>query len=149
MTGKADFSEEEWDLVLQAPPSAGAIVVFADRGGSIRESFSMAKVYAEAKEAESGSELLKAIVSAKPEMDHTRYSSPDELREACLKTLRDAVEMVRKKATSEELQEYKNFLMALADRTANARKEGFMGLTGERVSDAERAAVGEIAAAIA
>jgi hypothetical protein len=149
MTGKADFSAEEWDLLLQAPPSAGAIVVFADRGGSIRESFSMAKIYAEAREGNGKSELLDEIVSAKPEMDHSRFKSPEELREHCLQTLRDAVELLGRKATQEEVEEYKKFLLGLADRVANARREGFMGLRGERVSDAEREAFGEIAAAVA
>src|SRR5438105_2026595 len=50
MTGKADFTDEEWDLILEAPPSAGLLVITADRGGSVRESFSMAKAYAEARQ---------------------------------------------------------------------------------------------------
>jgi hypothetical protein len=40
-------------------------------------------------------------------------------------------------------------VLALAEKVANARKEGFMGLSGDRVSDEERAAIGEIAAALA
>lgn len=149
MTGKADFSDEEWDLLLQAPPNAGMIVITADRGGSIRETFSMAKFYAEAKEASGDSELLNAIVSAKPEADTSRYDSPEELKEACLKSLREVVELLDKKATREELEDYKKFVLTLADRAANARKEGFMGMRGERVSDAEREAIGEIAGALA
>ena len=38
MTGKADFTPEEWHLVLEGPPSAGLIVITAQRGGSFRES---------------------------------------------------------------------------------------------------------------
>jgi hypothetical protein len=45
MTGKADFTEEEWKTILEAPPSAGLVVILSDRGGSIRETFSMAKAY--------------------------------------------------------------------------------------------------------
>ena len=37
MTTKADFSTEDWKLILEAPPSAGMIVVTAQRGGSFRE----------------------------------------------------------------------------------------------------------------
>jgi hypothetical protein len=149
MTGKADFSAEEWKLLLQAPPSAGEIVVFSDRGGSIRETFSMAKAYTEAREQTGASELLDEIVSAKPEMDRSRASSPEELKERCLKTLRDAIALLNEKASPDEVAEYRRFILALAERTANARKEGFMGLTGERVSDEEREAIGEIAAAVA
>ena len=32
MTAKSDFTTEEWQLILEAPPSAGMIVVTAQRG---------------------------------------------------------------------------------------------------------------------
>ena len=50
MTGKADFTPEEWETVLKGPPSAGMIVVMAQRGGTFRESFSIAKAYAEVRQ---------------------------------------------------------------------------------------------------
>ena len=43
MTGKADFTQEQWDLILEGPPSAGIIVLTAQRGGTFRESIAMAK----------------------------------------------------------------------------------------------------------
>ena len=49
MTGKADFTPEEWELILEGPPSAGMIIVTAQRGGSFRESIAMAKAYVEAR----------------------------------------------------------------------------------------------------
>jgi hypothetical protein len=148
MTGKSDFTEEEWKTVLEAPPSAGLIVIASDRGGSIRESFSMAKAYTEARKEHGESQLLDELVTAKPEMDHTRFHSPEELKEASLKHLRDAVELLKAKATSEELEEYKKFIVGLANRVAEARKEGFLGLSGERVSGDETAAIQEIEAAL-
>ena len=95
MTGKADFTEEEWKLVLEGPPSAGLIVIASDRGGSVRESFSMAKAYTEARKQHGESELLDEIVTAKPEMDHTRYKTPEELKEASLKHISDAVALLK------------------------------------------------------
>ena len=148
MTGKADFTEDEWKLVLEAPPSAGLIVIASDRGGSVRESFSMAKAYTEARKEHGESELLDEIVSAKPEMDHTRYHSPEELKDASLGHIRDAVALLKEKAAPEEVDEYKKFIVALANRVAEARKEGFLGLSGERVSDDERSAIGEVEAAL-
>lgn len=47
MTTHADFTEEEWEAVLEGPTSAGMIVTTAERGGSFREAFAMAKSYAE------------------------------------------------------------------------------------------------------
>ncbi len=94
MTGKADFTEDEWKLVLEGPPSAGMIVLTAQRGGSIRETFAIAKAYAEARQQHGQSQLLDEIAAAKPEIDHTRYRSVDELREHGLQNLRDAVVLV-------------------------------------------------------
>ena len=148
MTGKTDFTEDEWKTVLEAPPSAGLLVIASDRGGSIRESFSMAKAYTEARKQHGESQLLDELVDAKPEMDHTRYHSPEELKQGCLKHITEAVELLKAKATAEELDEYKKFILGLANRVAEARKEGFMGLSGERVSDGETSAVAEIEAAL-
>ena len=148
MTGKSDFTEDEWKLVLEAPPSAGLLVIASDRGGSVRESFSMAKAYTEARKDHGDSELLDEIVNAKPEMDRTRFHSPEELKEASVKHLTDAVELLKAKATPEEVDEYKKFIVGLANRVAEARKEGFLGLSGERVSDDERSAIGEVEAAL-
>ena len=148
MTGKADFTEEEWKTVLEGPPSAGLIVIASDRGGSIRETFSMAKAYTEARKQHGDSELLDEIASTKPEIDRTRYHSAEELKDHGLQHLRDAVELLERKATPEEVDEYRRFVLTLANRVADAHKEGFLGLSGERVSEAERAAVAEIAEAL-
>jgi hypothetical protein len=144
MTGKADFSPEEWDLVLSAPPSAGVLVATAQRGGTFRESFSMAKAYAEARKQRGDSELLDEIVATKPELDHTRYHSVEELEQAVLAKIRDAVTTVESKATPEAADEYKRFVVGLAERVAEAHREGFLGLSGERVSDAEKEALAKI-----
>jgi hypothetical protein len=148
VTGKADFTEEEWKTVLEGPPSAGLIVIASDRGGSIRETFSMAKAYTEARKEHGDSELLDEIVNAKPEMDRTRYHSPEELKEGSLKNITEAVDLLSSKATPEELDDYKKFVVVLAHRVAEARKEGFMGLSGERVSDDEKAAIAEVETAL-
>jgi hypothetical protein len=149
MTAKADFTEEEWKTILEAPPSAGLIVILSDRGGSIRETFSMASAYTEARKEHGESELLDEIVSTKPETDRTRAGSPEELKQHNLDNIRQAVAVLKTKATDDEVEEYKEFISALAERVAEARKEGFLGLSGERVSDAERAAIGEVEAALA
>jgi hypothetical protein len=148
VTGKADFSEQEWKQILEGPTSAGMVVIASDRGGSIRETFSMAKVYAEARQQHGESQLLDEIAADKPEMDRTRASSPEQLKEHSLQNIRTAVELLKGKASDDEVGEYRKFILGLAERVAEARKEGFLGLSGERVSDAERAAIGEIESAL-
>ena len=143
MTEKASFTPDEWTLILEGPPSAGMIVVTAQRGGSFRESIAMAKAYVEARKHHGGSELLDEIVAAKPERDHTRYHSAEELKTAGLKHLRDAVALLEQKATPQEVEDYRNFVLTLADKVANAHREH-----GVSVSEAERAAISEIADAL-
>jgi hypothetical protein len=148
MTGKADFTPDEWNLVLEGPPSAAMIVVMAQRGGTVRESISMAKVYTEVRRREGDTQLVDEIASAKPEIDHTRYRSFEELKEQGLKRLQEVVALLERKATPEEVDDYKRFVLALADGVANAHREGFLGLSGERISEAERAAVDAIGATL-
>jgi hypothetical protein len=143
MTAKADFTSEEWDVVLQGPPSAGMIVITAQRGGTIRETFSMARAYAEARQHHGQSELLDEIVSAKPEVDRTRYGSPDELSDHALQHIRDAVALLERKAEQQELADYRSFVVSLAERVAHAHSEG-----EEPVSEAEQRAIEEIEGAL-
>jgi hypothetical protein len=143
MTTKSDFSDEEWHLILEAPPSAGMIVVTAQRGGMFRETIAMAKAYTEARQQHGESELLDEIVSAKPERDHTRYHSAEELKQQGLQHLRDSVEVLERKATPVEVQEYRQFIANLAHKVASAHREN-----GQDVSESEQAAIDEIAAAL-
>jgi hypothetical protein len=143
MTGKADFTEEEWTQLRQAPTSAGMLVMESHRGGIFRESFSMAKAYTEARKEHGSSQLLDDLVSEKPEVDRTRFGSPEEMRSSLLQHIRDAVGVMQQKATPEELDEYRRFVLALSNRVAEAHREG-----GEQVSQEEREAVDEIQRAL-
>ncbi len=143
VTGKADFTAEEWELVLEGPPGAGMLVVMAERGGMFRETFSMAKAYGEARKQHGESELLDEVVSTKPKVDRSRHGSFQELREHTLKQLREAVSVLESKANADEVNDYRGFVVNLAERVAAAHKEG-----GEPVSDAERAAIDEISEAL-
>jgi soluble cytochrome b562 len=143
MTTKSDFTTEEWQLILEAPPSAGMIVVTAQRGGSFRESIAMAKAYVEARRHHGDSELLDEIVAAKPERDHSHYHSPDELKQNGLKHLRDSVDVLERKATSGEVDEYRRFILTLSHQVAAAHREH-----GLEASESEQAAINDIAGAL-
>lgn len=143
MTSKSDFTAEEWQLVLEAPPSAGLIVVTAQRGGSFRETVAMAKAYVEARQQHGKSELLDDIVAAKPERDHTHYRSAEELKQHGLEHLRDSVALLGKKATPAELDEYRRFIVTLTHKVAAAHREH-----GQEVSASEQAAIDEITEAL-
>jgi hypothetical protein len=139
MTSSTDFTPEEWEIVREAPTSAGMIVSTAERGGTFREAFAMAKAYAEARQEHGDSELLDELVSHKPEVDHTRSHSTEELKEHGLQRIREAIALVERKATPQELDDYRRFVVSLAQRVAAAKSD---------VSDAETAAIAEIEAAV-
>ena len=143
MTTKAAFSPEEWKVVLEGPPAAGMIVITAARGGMFRETVAMSRAYAEARAEHGDSELLDEIVAAKPQTDHTRHHSAEELRDHGLRHLRDAVTLVDSKATTQERDDYRRFVLTLAGKVAAAHKEG-----GQSVSPAEAEAIQQITAAL-
>lgn len=143
MTTKAAFSPEEWELVLEGPPTAGMIVITASRGGMFRETMAMSKAYAEARAEHGDSELLDEIVAAKPQVDHTRYHSAEELRDNGLRHIHDAAALVDNKATAQERDDYRRFVVTLAGKVAAVHREG-----GQSVSPGEAEAIRQITAAL-
>ena len=138
MSTKADYTEDEWKTILEAPTSAGLMVITAARGGTFRETFSMAKAYSEAREQHGASELLDAVVASNPKVDR-HAATPAELELRAAGYLRDAVAAIGSKGTEQEVEDYRRFVLGLADRVAHAHREH-----GVEVSDAERAAIEKI-----
>ena len=77
-------------------------------------------------------------------MDHAKAHSPEELKEHGLQRIREAVALVEKKATPQELEDYRRFVISLANRVAGAKTEG----DDKPVGDAEAAAIAEITQAL-
>ena len=141
MTGKADFTEEEWELVREGPPAAGMVALTAEKGGTFRESWALAKSYTEARKEHGESELLDSLVASKPETK--RYSSPRRSRPRGSDGLTEAVALLEQKATPDEVKSYKKFVLAVAERVAEAHREG-----DQNVSEGERAAIEKIASSL-
>jgi hypothetical protein len=143
VTSKTSFTESEWEQVLSGPPMAGLIVATADHGGMMRETFAMTKAYGEARKQHGKSELLDEIVAAKPERDHTRFHSYDELKRHGMQLLREAVATLEGKATDDEVDDYRRFVLSLAQRVAARHEE-----RGTQISPAEQTALDHLAAAL-
>jgi hypothetical protein len=139
MTEKADFTPEEWNLVREGPPTAGMVALTAEKGGTFRETWALAKTYAEARKEHGESALLDALVADKPDLK--RYGSAQELDEVGLGRLGEAVALLEAKATPDEVAGYKRFVLDVAERVAAAHSEG-----GSTVSDVERIAIEKVAA---
>jgi len=137
MTSKADFTDEEWELVRAGPPTAGMITLLASSGGTFRETWALAKTFAEARQQQGDSDLLDALVAEKPEMK--RYHSAEEAENEGLSRLSQAVALLGQKATADEVESYKRFTLSVAERVAEAHKEH-----GAQVSPEEHAAIAKI-----
>jgi len=145
MTQKADFNADEWTKLVEGPPLAGMIVVAAESGGTIRESIQIGKAYQEARQAHMGPELIDALIASPPEVDPAGYSDGEDLRQRGLRQLTDAVAILEDKATPDEVDAYRGFVLGVAERVAHAHKTGgFLGFGGHEVSDKEQAALDEI-----
>jgi hypothetical protein len=136
MTTKADFTPDEWRVLLAAPASTGVMVMAAERGGTFRETRSIREAYAEARQQHGQSALLDEIVSSKPQIEHARFHSYEGLSDHALQQLREATALLRAKSSEQELAAYRGFVVSLAEHVAGAYTEG-----GEPVSEGERAAI--------
>ena len=143
MTTKSEFTEQEWERVLSGPPLAGIMVATADHGGMMRETFAMAKAYGEARKEHGKSQLLDEIVSTKPERDHSRFHSYDELKRHGVQLLQEAVATLEGKATADEVDDYRRFVLSLAKRVAERHEEH-----GTQISPAEQSALDDLAVAL-
>jgi hypothetical protein len=149
MATKADFNAEEWSTVLEAPVLAGLRVVAADRGGTIRESLAIGKVYSEARRAQGESHLLDELVASPPAVDPQRLQGAGDIAGAIGERLREALRLVSEKGSAEDAEAYKRFVADVAQAAAEAHKEGgFIGIGGKQISGAERAALDEIRATL-
>jgi|SRR5215203_2807456 hypothetical protein len=147
MTEKATFNAEEWAKLIEAPALAALKVIAADRGGTVRESLSLGRAYAEART--DGSGLLKEIVSSAPQVDPSGLKDPGALSERTESALREALAVLEQKATPEEVDAYRQFVLKVGETVARAHKEGgVLGIGGKEISEQEQAALDEIASLV-
>jgi hypothetical protein len=144
MTTKAAFSPSEWQLVLEGPPTAGLLIITASHGGTFRETIAMSKAYAEARAQHEESELLDEIVAEKPRMERGgKIHTPEELRDQGLDCLASVTMLLADKATVEERDDYRRFVLSVANKVAAAHRE-----KGRQVSPAEEQAIADITTAL-
>lgn len=149
MTTKADFNADEWQTVVEAPLLAGLRVVAADRGGTLRESLAMGRVYQEAQQQRGESPLVDELVQSPPSVDQEKLRSVGDIAAASDERLREAVRILEAKADNAEVEAYKRFVLSVGDAAARAHKEGgFVGIGGKEVSEGEQAALDQIAATL-
>ncbi|MET0205691.1 MAG: hypothetical protein ABW228_00820 [Thermoleophilaceae bacterium] len=149
MTTKADFTDEEWARLERAPIVAGMAISLADPGGPIealKESMAAVKSVAEAAKTGGDGELVHAVAKDVTAKAQQRQNPLGDFKpkgamagEEILEELRAVNGILTEKATPEEADAFRKWLLGAAQRTADAAKEGgFMGFNAERVSEGEQ-----------
>lgn len=161
MSTKADYTSDEWQLLLDVPPAVGTAVMYAGRSGvgSVKEAMAMASGILGARNGYEGNELISSLVEARIKNGEKssietlsspyRGLSPEEVLDDAVEKCHAVVEVLRDKASSAERDGYCDWAISLAEKVANAAKEGgFLGIGGERVSEEERVAIKALRAAL-
>jgi hypothetical protein len=155
VTTKADFTPEEWSLLLQAPLAASLYITLAAPSffGAFGEVMSVTRQLVKNAQTPVDNELFGAMLAEFKDMEGARAAQPQmetrdpvgakaELREQLVRT----EALLRAKATAEEAADLRVRLMNFAHRTAEASKEGgFLGIGGVRVSPEEQEALNDLA----
>ena len=162
MANKASFTTEEWRLLPESPMLAGMAVTAADPSGLfglVKEGFAASKALAEAKTAAGAGELIRAVAAdfettagrdAARAGVKTRFAGATaaDIKPRAITALREVAALLDTKA-AEDAAPFKAWLEDIARRVAEASKEGgFLGFGGVQVSDAEKATLAEISAAL-
>lgn len=162
MANKASFRPEEWTKVLESVAVTGMAVTAAEPSGlwgMLMEAFAGGAALAAAKADANANELVKAAI-ADFETPEGRAAVQEALKQRfkgaeatdvvprALETLRQASAILDAKAPA-DAPAFKAWLNSIAAKVAEASKEGgFLGFGGVQVSEAEKATLAEIAAAL-
>ena len=160
MAKKADFTSEEWQQILSLPQVASLYLALASPSnplGLVQEMIASSKGLVEALKASSGNELIDAVAADIREKAEKRErmepplkpgNDLNEMKTQCLRACRDVAALLAQKAPA-DAEGYKQWVYQAAQNSAKAAKEGgFFGFGGESVSEAETAALQEIAGAL-
>jgi hypothetical protein len=160
MAKKADFTSEEWQLILSLPQVASLYLALASPSnplGLAQEMIASTKGIVETLKSSSGNELIDAVAAdirekaekrEKLEPPLQKSNDLNKMKAQCLQACRDVAALLSQKAPA-DAQAYKQWVYQAAENSANAAKEGgVFGIGGERVSEAETAALKEIAMAL-
>jgi len=138
MSGKDDFTEQEWETLHKGVTGAGLLVSVSDRSffDSFKEAGALAKHVAGARK-ESSSQLVRELAETRG-VGFGVTSSATEIESETLEALRSSAAILESKAP-DEAEAYKSFVLDVAQSVAEAAEGG---------GEAERAVVEKIRSAL-
>ena len=160
MTTKEAFTDEEWPRLKRAPFVAGLAISLADPGGpieAVKETSATLKTVSGAAEAGNRGELVDALAREVIEEAQHRKNPLSGFKpkgalagQEILDELRAVNAIVTDKATAEEADAFRAWLLEAAKASADAAKEGgFFGFHAERVSEGEQRMLDQLGGVLA
>ncbi len=162
MTTKADFTDNEWQLVLDVPVMIGMGVMIAGKSGlgTMKESFALSKEMIDAVKTHADNELIQSVVNARLKdkekssaegLSNNPYMGQgrEGLVDAAVQKCEQVCGLLAEKCSEQEAQQYKQWSMRIGEKVAMAASEGgFLGFGGEQVSAKEKLALARISQAL-
>lgn len=158
MTTKAAFTDEEWATLVRAPMVAGMAITLADPGGPIevvKETSAVLK-FALGTSTEERDDLVGEVARGVRELAEQHKNPLGGFKPSgamagkeIVDELTRASEIVGTKASAEEAEAFRAWILECAQRAADAAKEGgFMGFHSVRVSEGEKKMLAELGSAL-
>lgn len=155
MSLKESFTPEEWLKVMNGPGRAGAAVVAASPSGLtglIAEAQAIAGAVRHSVSKQGRTPLMEAmaadLLGTPPnpkDLPQANAKNLEEVKAQSIEGVRQAVWLVGSKTSPEDTAAYKEMLLEVVEKTAEAAKEGgFLGIGGQQINDKERAVMTEL-----
>lgn len=154
MANKSNFTVDEWDLFRKVPMLTGLVVMAASPSGpfGVLKESSAAGEFLRTGLDGAQSELMQVLaedLKSNMSVHKLQNDSPEAIRSAGLAACRQLSNILREKASEEEADEFRAWLLSLARKVAEAATEGgFLGIGGVQVSEAEASAIDQIEIAL-
>ena len=157
MTTKADFTEDEWATLVRSPMVAGMAITLADPGGPIevlKETSAVVKFVTTS--SEQRDDLTGELASEVRGRAERRKNPVGDFKprgamagKEVVDEISNANEIASAKASPEEAEAFRAWIMECAQNAADAAKEGgFMGFNAERVSQGEKDMLAQLRSAL-
>ena len=155
MSNKEDYTPSEWAMLIRALLETAGTMMAVAPGGIVGETVATYKGLNEVAALHKGIALLDALVGSMANLtDEERAAlqseeqgirGADEVKRSYLTLLRQVRFVLAEKASPAESTAFRESVLYIAERVANASKEGgFLGIGGTRFTESEQALVKEI-----
>ncbi len=158
MSSRNDYTPEEWTMLLMAPVQAGISFLLASNSGLMGSAQEVMALYnatnKSAAQAYPNNTLIRDLlmgenqdavreVFGKIGMSIKDAAQRRQVKPDAIDTCHKVADLLARKTTPAEAEEYKTWLMDVCTKVSNAASEG-----GQKVSPAEEATMKEIADAL-